>query len=51
VVAGDPGSLVALFAGQMPVDSAVRTHLITGDVGAVRRIVGGIPAAAAGMAV
>ena len=49
-VAGDPGSLVALFAGQMPVDSAVRAHLITGDLGAVRRIVGGIPAAAAGMA-
>ena len=51
VVAGDPGSLVALFAGQMPVDSAARADLITGDIDAVRRIVGGIPAAAAGMAV
>jgi DNA-binding HxlR family transcriptional regulator len=50
VVAGDPGALVALFAGQMPVNAAVKAQFITGDVDAVRRIVGGIPVAAAGMA-
>jgi len=43
VVAGDPGALVALFAGQLPVDAAARAQLITGNLDAVRRIVGGIP--------
>jgi DNA-binding HxlR family transcriptional regulator len=50
VVAGDPGSLVALFAGQMPVSTAASAQLITGDIDAVARIVGGIPTAAAGLA-
>ncbi|MHB1172990.1 MAG: hypothetical protein ACYCZY_10985, partial [Lacisediminihabitans sp.] len=50
VVAGDPGSLVALFAGQMPVNAAAKAQLITGDVDAVRRIVVGISVTAAGMA-
>ena len=50
VVSGDPGSLVALFAGQLSVDAAAKAKLISGDVDAVRRIVGGIPAVAAGTA-
>ena len=47
VVAGDPGAMVALFAGQMPVDAASKAHLITGDLAAVRRIIGGMPATVA----
>ena len=46
VVAADPGSLVALFAGTMPIDAAASAQLITGDVDAVRRVVGGISVAA-----
>lgn len=45
VVAADPGSLVALFAGKMPIAAAASLHFITGDVDAVRRVVGGISAA------
>lgn len=47
VVAGDPGALVALFAGHMPVNAAARAQLISGDTDAVRRVVGGSPVAAA----
>lgn len=50
VVAGDPGALVALFAGQLPIDGANKANLIDGDVDAVRRVVGGIPVAPAGIA-
>jgi DNA-binding HxlR family transcriptional regulator len=46
VVDGDPGALVALFAGQMPVDAASRAQLIAGDLAAVRRVIGGMPVAA-----
>ena len=45
VVAGDPGSLVALFTGQLTVDEAAEAKLIIGDVDAVRRIVGGMQVA------
>lgn len=44
IVDGDPGALVALFTGQLPVSSAEAAGMITGDVDAVRRIIGGIPA-------
>ena len=47
VVDGDPGALVALFAGQLPVSAAATAGLITGDIGAVRRVIGGIRASAA----
>ena len=46
MVAADPGSLVALFAGTMPVAAAASAQLITGEVDAVRRVVGGISVAA-----
>ena len=46
IVNGDPGALVALFAGQLPVELAA--PLIHGDVEAVRRVVGGMSAALAG---
>lgn len=41
VVDGDPGALVALFTGQLPVDAAESAGMITGDVAAVRRVIGG----------
>lgn len=44
IVDGDPGALVALFTGQLPVPSAEAAGMITGDVDAVRRIIGGMPA-------
>ncbi len=47
VVAGDPGAIVALFAGQLPVAAAVEAQLIVGDTSAVRRIIGGTSVASA----
>ncbi|GAA5207168.1 winged helix-turn-helix transcriptional regulator [Microbacterium kyungheense] len=44
VVDGDPGALVALFTGQLPIDAAASAGMISGDVEAVRRVVGGYPA-------
>lgn len=44
VVEGDPGALVALFTGQLPVHAADASGMITGDVDAVRRVIGGLPA-------
>ena len=44
VVNGDPGALVALFAGHLPVDAAFQAQLITGNLEAVRRVIGGMPA-------
>lgn len=43
VVDGDPGALVALFTGHMPISTADAAGMITGDVDAVRRVVGGMP--------
>jgi len=40
-VDGEPGALVALFTGQLPVDAAASAGMITGDVAAVRRVIGG----------
>lgn len=48
VVDGDPGALVALFTGQLPVQAADAAGMITGDVDAVRRVIGGMPANAIG---
>ena len=48
VVDGDPGALVALFTGQLDVSSTEAAGMITGDVRAVGRIVGGIPSNAIG---
>lgn len=42
-ITGDPGALVALFASQMPFDAASKALLMTGDIDAVRRIIGGMP--------
>lgn len=44
VVDGDPGALVALFTGQLPVQAADAAGMITGDVDAVRRVIRGMPA-------
>ncbi|MET1051843.1 MAG: winged helix-turn-helix transcriptional regulator [Mycetocola sp.] len=46
-VAGDPGLLVALFAGQLPFASAVAAGMVSGDGSAVRRILGGMSTAMA----
>lgn len=46
VVDGDPGALVALFAGQLDVGSSAAQALISGDVHAVERILGGVPGGA-----
>lgn len=47
VVAGDPGAIVALFAGHLPVAAATEARLIVGDTSAVRRIIGGMSVAMA----
>jgi DNA-binding HxlR family transcriptional regulator len=44
-VQGEPGALVALFAGSLPLDAALATGMIDGDVAAVRRVLGGMPSA------
>ncbi|WP_344373120.1 winged helix-turn-helix transcriptional regulator [Agromyces tropicus] len=43
-VDGDPDALVALFTGRLPIAAADAAGMITGDVEAVRRVVGGTPA-------
>ncbi|WP_211195811.1 helix-turn-helix domain-containing protein [Agromyces sp. H66] len=43
-VDGDPGALVALFTGQIPVSAADAAGMIAGDIDAVRRVIGGMPA-------
>ncbi|WP_448004618.1 winged helix-turn-helix transcriptional regulator [Agromyces bauzanensis] len=43
IVGGDPGALVALFTGRLPVPAADAAGMIAGDVDAVRRVVGGMP--------
>lgn len=48
VVTGDPGALVALFAGPMHVETAPAAHHVSGNVDAERRIVGGLPPSVAG---
>ncbi|WP_448810003.1 winged helix-turn-helix transcriptional regulator [Agromyces bauzanensis] len=44
IVDGDPGDLVALFTGRLPIPAADAAGMITGNVDAVRRVVGGMPA-------
>jgi hypothetical protein len=41
VVNGPPDALVALFAGQLPLGSGPAQSLVTGDFGAVQRVVAG----------
>jgi DNA-binding HxlR family transcriptional regulator len=41
-VQGDPGALVALFAGSLPLDAARAAGMIDGDIEAVRRVLGGM---------
>lgn len=43
-VQGDPGALVALFAGSLPLDAALAAGMVDGDVDAVRRVLGGMQA-------
>ena len=44
-VQGDPGALVALFAGSLPLAAAESAGMINGDVDAVRRVLGGMQVA------
>lgn len=44
-VQGDPGALVALFAGSLPLAAAEAAGMIDGDIEAVRRVIGGMPIA------
>jgi DNA-binding HxlR family transcriptional regulator len=44
-VQGDPGALVALFAGGFPLEAAEAAGMVAGDVAAVRRVIGGMPGA------
>lgn len=44
-VQGDPGALVALFAGSLPLEAALAAGMIDGDVDAVRRVLGGMEVA------
>ena len=46
-VQGDPGALVALFAGSLPLDAALAAGMVDGDVDAVRRVLGGLQVAQA----
>jgi DNA-binding HxlR family transcriptional regulator len=41
-VQGDPGALVALFAGSLPLEAAQAAGMIDGDIEAVRRVLGGL---------
>jgi len=45
-VTGNPGALVALFTGQLPIEAALRAGvLIDGATAAVRRVIGGMSTA------